>query len=98
MNPRVSFFIVLTLVLISCNTEVKETVTETPKTLISETDTFYGGGNLLALTDTTEAVFNSLYTFKRDTSEKNNMAKDSKFGSRSGDTLYSNVDNGGVKK
>lgn len=99
MNPRVSFFIVLSIIFLSCGTEVKEEPpAQTPKTLISETDTFYGGGNLLVITDTTESVFNSLYNFKRDTSEKNNIAKDSKFVSRLGDTLYLKLDNGGIKK
>ncbi len=100
MNPRVSFFALITLIFISCSTETKEEspVAETPRALISETDTFYAGGNLLRLTDTTEAVFNSLYNFKRDTSEKNNIAKDSKFVSRTGDTLFLKLDNGSFKK
>jgi len=100
MNPRVSFFIVLSLIFISCSTELKETaaVETTPKPLISELDTFYGGGNLLAVADTTESAFTSLYKFKRDTSETNSIAKDPKFVSRNGDTLYLKLENGTIKK
>lgn len=102
MNPRVSLLVLITLILFSCGTDKKdETVVQEPtiiKTLISETDTFYGGGNLLAVKDTTESVFKSLFSFKRDTSEKNNIARDAAFVSRIGDTLYLKLDNGDVKK
>lgn len=101
MNPRVSIFILITLIFISCSTDVKEEtpVQEVvPKTLISEIDTFYGGGNLLAIDDTTESVFNAFCKFKRDTSETNSIAKDSKSVSRIGDTLFLKLDNGTTKK
>lgn len=100
MNPRVSLPILFSLTLFSCSTDVREAPVASSelKTLISETDTFYGGGNLLALSDTTESVFTSFYKFKRDTSEKNNIARDSKFVSRIGDTLYLKLDDGSVKK
>ncbi|MBK7669436.1 MAG: hypothetical protein IPJ32_20085 [Sphingobacteriaceae bacterium] len=101
MNPRVSLLVLITLIFFSCATDVKEetpVLETTPKTLISEIDTFYGGENLLAITDTTEEVFNSLFNFKPDTSERNNIARDSKFISRNGDTLFLKLDNGTFKK
>jgi hypothetical protein len=101
MNSRVSIFIVFILIFFSCSTETREAPVVSfsePKTLISETDTFYGGGNLLYIVDTTESVFTSFYKFKRDTSERNCIKKDAGFVSRKGDTLFLKLDNGSIKK
>jgi hypothetical protein len=101
MNPRVSLLALITILFISCSTETKEApvvASSESKKLISELDTFYGGGNLLVVADTSETVFSSFYNFKRDTSETRSIKKNANSVSRIGDTLFLKLDNGTTKK
>ncbi len=100
MNPRVSLLALITILLISCSTGTKEAPVVTipeAKTLISETDTFFGGRNLLYVIDTTETVFKNFFTQKPDTSEKNNFAKNPEV-KRNGDTIFLTLKDNSIKK
>ena len=100
MNPRVSVFLIFTFILFSCSTEVKEAPVElvTSKNLVSEIDTFYGGGNLLCINDTTEAVFKQFKKIKFDNSDYKNIERDAAFVKRIGDTLFLKLSIGDLKK
>jgi hypothetical protein len=100
MNPRVSILALITLILISCSTDVKEETPAQPeivKSLISELDTFYGGKALLYVTDTTETGFKNFFTWKPDTSESNNLKQNTEV-KRTGDTLFITLKNNNIKK
>ena len=100
MPGRVIFLPLFTLLLSTCNnTEpVKEKDPAKPKTLVSEIDTFYGGKELMCLSDTTAAAFRKFFKeFKRDTSEAINIKPYAKIVKRNGDSLILYFSNGSEK-
>lgn len=99
MPGRVIFLSFFILLLAACsNTEqVKENHPDPskPRLLISEIDTFYGGKELMCITDTNEAAFKKFFReFKRDTSEAVNIRPYANVVQRTGDSLTISFSNG----
>ncbi len=86
MLLRISFIFSSLIVFYSC-TNPKTEENNSPKKLISETDTFYGGKYLLHCSDTSQAAFESIFKANNDTSEANNLKRDVAFVKRIGDSL-----------
>jgi hypothetical protein len=64
------------------------------KNLVSEIDTFYGGKNLLFVSDTTQIAFESNFKFNNDTNEASNLNRDAAFVTRMGDSLIFKLEKG----
>ena len=74
----------------ACNslapTNTKEEI-EVAKSLVSEVDSFYGGKNLLFVSDTTQTAFESYFKLNNDTNEVSNLKRNEGSVSRVGDSL-----------
>jgi hypothetical protein len=102
MPGRVIFLVVFALLLSACSdTESPKENTVVPlvsKTLVSELDTFYGGNELMCLSETKEATFKKFFReFKKDTSEAINIKPFSDAVQRVRDSLVISFANGSKK-
>lgn len=86
------------LLFVYCTSDKNTTEqSELLKTKVSEQDTFFGGKQLYCITNTTQAVFESVFNTKTDTSEINCIKTCQDCAKRNSDTLSLKLDNGSVK-
>lgn len=101
---RSLFITVFVFIFLSCSEKKADPAkTEAPeppaKTLTSELDTFYAGNNLICISDTSKAVFQSFTgKIKADTNELNQLNANKELVKRSGDTLIFTLGGGKTKK
>ncbi len=84
-NPILIFTFILLFSFCSDKNSAEQNDISKPK--VSELDTFYGGNNLLFVSDTNISCFNNYYKIKVDTSESNCIKTQSALVKRHGDTL-----------
>lgn len=97
------FLLIALLSLAACTPSDTEKETAPPpsepvKKLASETDTFFCGKNLLALSDTSKQAFDKARGADADTSEANQLHLNSAAVNRHGDTLVLSLTNGTTKR